>query len=285
MEQRDNSIAITGVTGQVGGEVAAQLAGENPILLARSPERVQGVPPEQLREFDYAQPPQQLARALAGVDTLLLVSGTESADRRDLHRNVIEAARSAGVQHVVYTSFVGAAADSTFTLARDHGWTEDLIRDSGLSYTFLRDNFYLDVLPLFADDQGAIRGPAGDGRTAAVARRDVAEVAAAILRDPAAHRQQVYQLTGPEALSLAEVAAAASQVLGRELRFVDESEEEAYAWRREQYGAPQWQLDAWVSTYTAIRDGLLAEVTPDVERITGHPARSLEQVLTADWLR
>ena len=102
-----------------------------------------------------------------------------------------------------------------------------------------------------------------------MARADVADVAVEVLRDPAAHADATYTLTGPEALTLDEVAARAGAVLGRPLRFEDESVEEAYASRRAAYGAEDWQLDAWVSTYTAIADGSVATVTDDVRRVTG----------------
>jgi len=148
-----------------------------------------------------------------------------------------------------------------------------------MTYTFLRDNFYSDLLPFFADDQGVIRGPAGEGRVAAVARADVADVATAVLRSPADHADATYLLTGPEAMTMAEVAARAGAVLDRELRFEDETIEAAYASRKAAYGAEDWQLDAWVSTYTAIKDGSASEVTHDVERVSGHPARTLEEAL------
>jgi uncharacterized protein YbjT (DUF2867 family) len=149
-----------------------------------------------------------------------------------------------------------------------------------MAHTFLRDNFYLDVLPWFADEQGVIRGPAGDGRVAAVARDDVADVVATVLRDPGAHAGVTYDLTGPEALTLTEVAARISAATGRSVRFENETVEEAYASRRAAYGAEDWQLDAWVSTYTAIRDGEVATVSDDVRRVTGHAPRTLEDVLT-----
>jgi NAD(P)H dehydrogenase (quinone) len=101
-----------------------------------------------------------------------------------------------------------------------------------------------------------------------------------VLRQPAAHAGAAYTLTGPEAITLTEAAARLSAALGREFRFEDETEEAARAWRREKYDAEDWQLDAWVSIYTAIRDGSLAEVTDDVARVSGHPARTLEQALT-----
>ena len=208
-----------------------------------------------------------------------MVSASEAEDRREQHRTFIRAATRAGVRHVVYTSFSGAAPDATFTLGRDHHDAETAIRESGTTWTFLRDNFYLDILPLFADENGIIRGPADGGRLAAVARADVADVAVEVLRNPAAHADTTYTLTGPEALTLDEVAARAGAVLGRQLSFEDESVEEAYTSRRAAYGAEDWQLDAWVSTYTAIADGSVAEVTDDVRRVTGRAPRTLEQAL------
>src|SRR6202000_507497 len=103
------------------------------------------------------------------------------------HRTFIQAAASAGVRHVAYTSFLGAAEHSTFTLARDHWATEGMLRASGLAFTFLRDSLYLDFLPLLAGADGVIRGPAAHGVVAAVARADIARVAAQVLLSPEAH--------------------------------------------------------------------------------------------------
>lgn len=275
-------IAITGATGALGGEVARQLADLVPRLVVRDPSRAPDIGGE-VRTASYDDRAAAEA-ALAGVATLLLVSASESATRRTLHRTMVEAAADAGVRHIVYTSFVGAAPDATFTLGRDHGDTEQAIRDAasrtGMGFTLLRDNFYLDVLPYFADATGVIRGPAGDGRVAAVARSDVAAVAAAVLRAPQAHAGRTYELTGPEALTMTEVAKRAGAVLGRDLRYEQETVDQAYASRRAGYpDAADWQLDAWVSTYTAIADGSVAAVSGDVERLTGRRARSLEEAL------
>ena len=272
-------LAVTGATGHLGGTVARLVADLQPRLVVRDPSRAPEIPGTTVVQASYDDLAAGVA-ALRGVDVLLMVSASESRTRREEHRTFVRAAAEAGVGHVVYTSFAGASPDAAFTLGRDHHATEQAIRDAGLPHTFLRDNFYLDVLPYFADAAGVIRGPAGDGRVAAVARADVAEVAAAVLRSPADHAGATYELTGPEAMTLAEVAARASVVLGRTLRFEDETVEEAYASRRAAYGAEDWQLDAWVSTYTAIRDGEVAAVTDDVRRITGRPPRSLEDVLT-----
>ena len=275
-------IAITGVTGALGGEVVRLLAGADMRLdlrlLARDPSRAPDVDTD-VRRLDYRDPD---PAALRGVDALLFVSASESRDRRDVHRSLVTAAAEAGVGHVVYTSFCGAAADASFTLGRDHHDTEQAIRESGLAHTILRDNFYLDVLPFFADEQGVIRGPAGTGRVAAVARADVAAVAAAVLRDPAAHAGATYDLSGPEALTMTEVAERAGRVLGRDLRFEDETVEEAYASRRAGWpDAEDWQLDAWVSTYTAIADGSCDLVTDHVDRVTGRAPRALEDALSS----
>jgi NAD(P)H dehydrogenase (quinone) len=276
-------IAITGATGALGGRVAELLADLAPRLIVRDPSRAPAGSGD-VRQASYDDRAASEA-ALAGVDTLFLVSAAESATRREQHRTMVEAAASAGVRHLVYTSFVGAGPEATFTLGRDHGDTEQAIRDAaertGLTFTLLRDNFYADVLPYFADASGVIRGPAGHGRVAAVARADVADVAAVVLRAPEAHANTSYELTGPEALTMAEVAVRAGAVVGRDLRYEEETLEEAYASRRAAYpDAADFELDAWVSTYTAIADGSVATVTDDVEKVTGHPARTVEQALS-----
>jgi uncharacterized protein YbjT (DUF2867 family) len=276
------TIGLTGVTGHVGSrvrELLAEAAGEPAplVLLARTPVKVTAGPRDEVRACDFADP-DGAVRALAGVDTLLMVSASEAADRLDQHRAFVAAAAAAGVRHIVYTSFQGAAPDCTFTLGRDHWATEEAIRETGLAFTFLRDSFYADFLPLMAQD-GVIRGPAGAGRVAAVARDDVAAVAGVVLADPDAHAGAAYDLTGPEALTLAAAAALITEVTGSPTRYLDETLEEAYA-SRASYGAPDWQVDAWVSTYTAIAAGEVATVSDAVPRLTGRPATSLRELLS-----
>ena len=273
--------AITGSTGHVGRRVAETLAGELSLrLVVRDASRAPELPETQVRVATYGDHEAAVA-ALRGVDALFMVSAAESATRRQEHRTFIAAAAEAGVEHIVYTSFVGAAPDAVFTLGRDHGDAEVAIRESGMRHTLLRDNFYSDLLPHFADDAGVIRGPAGQGRVAALARADVADVAVAVLRDLASYVDATYQLTGPEALTMGEIAARAGAAIGRELTFHDETIDEAYA-SRAAFGAERWQLDAWVSTYLAIARGEVEAVTGDVERLTGHPARRLEEALAVE---
>lgn len=275
-------VGVTGATGFVGGMVARGLDGlgvQTRLVVrdASSPRLPQLEHVESVREATYGDLAAS-TRAFEGVSTLFLVSAGESADRVEQHRTAIDAAAAAGVEHVVYLSFLGASPDAEFTLARDHGATEQHLRASGMSWTFLRDSFYLDALVQFAGEDGVIRGPAGEGRVGGVARADVAGSAVAVLLDPAPHREEVYELTGPEALTLAEVAATVTEVTGRETTFHDETIPEAYE-SRAVYGVPDWQVDAWVSTYTAIASGALDKVTQDVARLTGHAPTTLRELL------
>ena len=274
------TLAVTGSTGWLGGLVARALAerGVAQRLLVRDRSRAPELPGAVAFMSTYADRSLN-ERALAGATTLFMVSAAENAQRLAEHRAFVDAAAAAGVDHVVYISFAGAAPDATFTLARDHYATEEHIRASGLSWTFLRDNLYLEFLDRMVGEDGVIRGPAGDGRAAVVAHDDIARAAVSVLLEPAAHVASTYTLTGPEALTLAEAAAIVTEVTGRQVTFHDETVDEAYA-SRAAYGAPTWQVDAWVSTYTAIRAGELATVTDDVERLTGQRPTSLREHLT-----
>lgn len=272
-------LAVTGSTGALGGLVARALGPVVDRLVVRDASRaprVDGDP--QVVEATYADLDAG-RRALDGVDVLFMVSASESPVRREEHRTFIRAAADAGVGQIVYTSFAGAASDAIFTLGRDHHDAEEAIRGSGMAWTLLRDSFYSDFFPMFADEQGVVRGPAGEGRVSAVARADVADVAVAVLRDPGTHAGEVLTLTGPEAFSVREACARMTTALGRPFSYVEESVEEAYASRR-RWSTEPWQLDAWVSTYLAIGSDQLAGVSPDVERITGHAPRTLEQSLS-----
>jgi NAD(P)H dehydrogenase (quinone) len=272
-------IGVTGSSGNLGGRITRLLASQDveQRLLLRTPTKAPALPRTEVVQASYHDGA-AVRRALTGVEVALMVSGSESVNRLDEHRSFVDAAAGAGVRHLVYTSFYGAAADSTFTLARHHPHTERYIEQSGMTWTFLRDNLYLDFFPMLAGDDGVIRGPADGGRVSAVAQDDIAAVATAVLLDPSRHERRTYDLTGPEALTLEEAAATMTRLLGREYTFHDESLDEAFA-SRSSYGAPDWQVEAWVSTYTAIASGEVSGVTDDVERVTGRAPLSLADVL------
>lgn len=273
------ALALTGSTGRLGGRIASRLAaaGATQRLLVRDPVRAPQLPGSEVAIAELADT-EDVRRALEGVETLLMVSGSETEDRVSRHRAFIDAAAAAGVGHLVYTSFVGASPDATFTLVSDHWATEEHLKASGLRYTVLRDSLYSDFLPFMVGEDDALRGPAGDGRVAAVTQDDIADAATAVLLSPAAHADRTYDLTGPQAFTLGEAAEMLTIGLGREIRYVPETLEEAYD-SRQVYGAPDWQVEAWVTTYTAIAAGELAQVSGDVELLTGHPAMSLADLL------
>ncbi|MFL6186131.1 MAG: SDR family oxidoreductase [Actinomycetes bacterium] len=273
-------VVVTGVTGGLGGRVARRLAerGVGQRLVARDPGRAPELAGAQVAAGSYDDR-DSLRRAFAGAHTLFMVSASEDPDRLRLHANVVGAATDAGVERVVYTSFFGAAPDCSFTFGRDHWHTEELIKGSGLRFTMLRDNLYLDFLPLMVGADGVIRGPAADGRVAAVARDDIADVAAAVLlADGHRHDGRSYDLTGPEAPTMAEVAQRLSELAGRTITYHPETLEEAYA-SRASYGAPDWEVDGWVTTYVAIANGELEAVGGDVAAVAGHPPMGLDDFL------
>jgi NAD(P)H dehydrogenase (quinone) len=219
--------------------------------------------------------------ALARVETLFLVSGRETEDRLEQHYAAIEAATSAGVERIVYLSFLGAAPDATFTLARQHFATEERIRESGVRYTFLRSSLYADFVPFFTGDDFVIRGPAGTGKVALIARDDIADVVTAVLLSGDEHDGQTYDNTGPEAISMAEVAAILGRVIGREVGYYAETIAEAWESRRK-YGAPDWEVEGWITSYAAIAAGEMDVVSDTVLKVTGKPAQALEPFLLAN---
>ncbi|MFI5100404.1 MAG: SDR family oxidoreductase [Actinomycetes bacterium] len=270
---------VTGATGHIGAGVANRLAaaGVRQRLVVRDPGRAPTLPGATVAQAQYRDA-DAMRGALTGVHTLLLVSAAESADRVTEHLTAVEAARRAGVRRVVYTSFLGAGPASTFTLARHHWATEEALRASGMAVTFLRDSMYADFIPFMASGEDrTIRGPAGDGRVAAVARDDICDVAAAVLLADGAHDGRTYDLTGPRAETMQDAADLLTELTGRPVTYVAETLEEAYR-SREKYGAPSWEVEGWVTSYAAVAAGELAVVSGDVETISGHPATGLRDL-------
>jgi uncharacterized protein YbjT (DUF2867 family) len=271
-------ITITGATGAVGGRVARLLAGRAvPLrLVVRDPQRAPDLGAE-VRQASYGDTGAMEA-ALAGCETLFLVSAAEAEDRVAQHLAAVDAAAAAGVQRVVYLSFLNAAAEATFTLARQHFATEEHIRASGMRHVFLRDSLYTDYVPLLIGEEGVIRGPAGTGRASWVTRDDIAAAAAAVLLTDG-HDGTTFDVTGPEAVTLAETAARVAAVTGADVTYHAETLEEAYD-SRAKYGAPPWMVDGWVSSYAAIAASEMETVSDAIALLTGRPAQSLEDYLS-----
>jgi uncharacterized protein YbjT (DUF2867 family) len=270
---------ITGASGRVARRTAELLAGEGrPLrLMTRTPQRVPDLMGTEVVYGDFADPA-SLDHAFAGVTTALVVSGSaEPGKRALLHRNAFDAAVRAHVQHVVYLSLQGAGPDSKYPFSRDHALSEQFLAATGLAFTVLRNAFYMDMFLDMFDAAGVIRGPAKQGRGAFVSREDCARVAAAALNAPP---EGTYDITGREALSLTDVARRLSAIVGRELRYEDESVEAGRDWRSKS-GVPAWRVELSLGWYEAIAVGELERTSDTVLRFTGRSPLDIESYFAA----
>jgi NAD(P)H dehydrogenase (quinone) len=281
------AIAVTGATGELGGRVTRRLAaaGNDVRLRLVVRDRARAPPPpgaEVVANPGGYRDAAGFAAALRGVHTLYLVSAAEAVDRLHQHVTAVGAAAAAGVQRIVYTSFLNASPSAVFTLARQHAATEERIRAAGVRHTFLRHSMYADFVPFFAtptDDGAVIAAPAGEGRTGFVSRDDLADVGAAVLLDDSDRFDGwALDVTGPEALTMAEAADVLGEVIGRPVRYEPQTVEEAWATRRPS-GHPDWEIEGWVTSYLAIAAGELATVSDVVPEVTGHPALTVAEHL------
>ncbi|MGV9264223.1 NAD(P)H-binding protein [Kitasatospora sp. NPDC003701] len=256
-------LLVTGVNGGLGSLVLERLAalpgGLDGVLIgSRTPEKAPalGVP---VRTVDFDRP-QTLPDAFAGVRTLLLISAGYGEDDVVIarHRAAIEAAERAGVEQVIYTSLSGDGDHLAYALA--HRWTERRLRESTtLRWTILRNGLYAELLGALAtpDGDGVITAPLGDGRLAAVARADLAEVAVTVALAPAEHAGRVYELVGEQAVGGADVAAALSRAGGKTVEYRPGTLAEARA-AVAASGAQAFQVPMVAGTYSAIANGFLA---------------------------
>jgi NAD(P)H dehydrogenase (quinone) len=267
------TIAVTAASGQLGrlvieALVAGGRAGHT-VALARTPDRAAelGVP---VRAFDYSQPA-MLAPALAGIETLLLISSSEIGQRAAQHANVIAAAQAAGVGRVIYTSLLRAPA-SQISLAAEHRETEAALRASGLGFTILRNGWYNEnyagtVAGALAT--GAVAGATGAGRISAAARADFAAAAAAVLTGTG-HDGQTYELAGDTAFTLADLAKAVGAAAGRDIAWADMAEGD-YAKVLASTGLPEGLAGVIASWDTAIAGGDLFDDSHTLSRLIGRP--------------
>jgi uncharacterized protein YbjT (DUF2867 family) len=302
--------AVTGPTGEIGRRVAEGLArrGLEQRLIVRDPTRAPRLPKAEIVPVLGYGDARAMGRALSGVETLFLVSAHDimgvihrsltsgrpvpAYDRLHEHIAAVAAAAAAGVERIVYLSVVGAAPDATFILAHDHFHTEAYIRFTGLAFTFLRPNLYMDKVPEHVSRSDVIRAPAGAGQVAWVSREDVAESAVAALTGDG-HEGQVYDITGPEALTVAETAERLSAALGRRISYEPQTPHEARTARntsrmeemeatrraRTGRGLTDDEVEIWISHYAQIAAGKTAMVSDSVARLCGRPPESLEEYL------
>lgn len=280
-------IAVTGTTGHLGRLVVEELLerGVAPgeiVALARTPEKARDLAARgvKVRRADYTQP-ETLAAALEGVDRLLLVSSSEVGQRAAQHRNVVDAAREAGVRLLAYTSILGADT-SGMQLAAEHEATEETIRASGIPFVFLRNGWYLEnytenLAP--ALEHGALLGSAGDGRVSAATRADYAAAAAAVLTGDG-HQNRVYELGGDEAFTLSELADEVSRESGRRVEYRDLPQAE-YARALVGAGLPEPYARVLADSDRGIARGELYTDSGDLRRLIGRPTTPPREAVAA----
>ena len=274
-------IAITGATGQLGRLVVSKLkekvAADTIVALVRTPQKATDLGVE-VREADYEKP-ETLGTALQGVDTLLLISGSEVGKRARQHRNVIEAAKQAGVKWLVYTSLLHADK-STLSLAAEHLATEQALKEAGVPYTMLRNGWYTEnytgSIP-GALAGGAFVGSAGEGKIAAAARADFAEAAVTVLTSEG-HQGKTYELAGDEAYTLSDLAAEISRQTGKNIPYNNLPVAE-YAGVLKSFGLPEGLAQAIAGWDVSASKGDLFDNSRQLSRLIGRPTTPLSDTV------
>jgi uncharacterized protein YbjT (DUF2867 family) len=268
-------ILVTGATGKTGAPLVRTLVqARQPVAaLVRDPVRARELLGDgvELVTGDLGDAG-SVERAVAGVERVYLLTPPHP-QQGEWERGVIEAARDAGVRHVVKHSLMGADAGSRMSAARTHAEIEDALAASGLGWTVLRPNFFFQTFAGGMVVQGSMYTAAGEGRISGVDTRDVAAAAVAVLTGDG-HEGRTYTLTGPEAFTFAEAAAAIGEETGRPVQHVDVPAD-ALAAGMAQAGVPDWLAQDVAALQQEYADGVGAEVTEDVRELTGQEPRSL----------
>ena len=271
------TIAITGATGQLGrlAIAALQARGAAPVALARDPSKLSGVA---ARAFDYTAPD---AAALEGVEALVLISSNDFNDRAGQHRNVIAAAKAAGVKRLIYTSILKGDA-SPMVLAQDHIETEAALAASGLAVTVLRNGWYtenyLGALPAVLE-HGAVLGAAGEGRVSTASRADFAEAIAVTALD-ATHAGKTYELAGDLSYTLADLAAEIAAQSGKPVGFVTLAQGD-YAKALEGFGLPEGFAAVLADSDARAGEGALFDDSHTLSRLIGRPTTPMAETVRA----
>jgi uncharacterized protein YbjT (DUF2867 family) len=275
-----STILVTGATGTIGSEVVKALAAKPGVTVrvavrsAAKAEKLLG-PNVVPVDFDYEKP-ETIAAAVKGADRLFLLTPF-SQDQVALAKVLIDAAKAAGVKHIVKLSAIGAQIEPGIQLGRWHRAVEQLVEASGIAYTFLRpanfmDNF-IHYYPPAGD--GNIYLPLGTGAVSYIDARDVAAVAAAALTEES-HYGKAYELTGSEALTTAEAAAAIGKASGRDIHYVDVPEAAASKAMLDMQ-MPGWMVDGMMELHGIVKAGYASGISPLVEQLTGHAPRTFAE--------
>lgn len=282
-------ILVTGATGNLGKATIDFLlkkgaAPESIIALVRDAAKAadlaaSGVTVKIGDYNDYAS----LVAAFAGVDKLLLVSGNDIENRSKQQIDVVNAAKEAGVKHILYTSFERkneTATSPIAIIAGSHLATEKAIIESGLKYTLFRNNLYFDVLPMFLGEHVLETGiffPAGDGKTAFALRNDMAEAIANVLLSEG-HEDKNYYISNTENISIADVAAALSELSGKTIAYNSPSQE-VYTETLTNAGVPTEYIQLFAGFAEGIKQGEFATDKTDLEALLGRKPTSINTFL------
>ncbi len=281
------TVAITGASGPLGRSTAEHLLRladpREVVLTTRNPDTLADFAARgaDVRRVDFAEPG-TFATAFAGVERLLIISTDAVGSRLDQHRAAIGGAATAGVRHIVYTSVPEPVPANPAGVVADHAGTEQALRESGLRWTTLRNNLYAHMqIPVVeqAIASGRLVTNGGDGGVAYVTREDCAAVAAAVLVQDG-HEDRTYDVTGPEALTAADLAALAGEVGGRHVEPIVVDDDARAAGLRAA-GVPQEGAELVVSFGAATRLGFFSRVSSTVADLTGRPATPLADLLRA----
>lgn len=287
-----SKILVTGATGGLGKAVVENLLKtERPdqlTVLARDPAKAadlqaQGVTVKQGDYNDYAS----LVAAFAGIDKLFLVSSNDIPNRVAQHTNALNAAKEAGVKHVVYTSFQRKTEDGSsaaWFIAEAHLATEKLLKESGLAYTILRNALYFEVLPLFMGpvlETNTLYLPAGEGKCAYASRADMAAAGAAVLTGTG-HENQSYELSTNEALSFGDIANILSDLSGKKIQYVSPSAEE-FGTQLAAAGVPAEAIQMTAGFSVAIEQGEFNFPSTTLEKLLGRKPESAKEFLKAAY--
>ncbi|MFF1376995.1 SDR family oxidoreductase [Streptomyces sp. NPDC058308] len=281
------SIVVTGATGNLGrlvieGLLAARVPAGEIAAVVRDKERAADLAERgiALRMADYSAP-ETLRGAFAAGDRVLMISGSEVGRRVPQHRAVVDAAREAGVALLAYTGILGGP-DADFELAAEHKVTEQLILDSGLPYTFLRNGWYHEnytehLAPVL--EHGAVIASAGEGRVASASRADYAAAAVAVLTGEG-HEGKVYELSGDVAWSFAEYAAEVAARSGKDISYVNVPSEQHLAVLTGA-GVPEPMAALLVDVDAGIGRGRLAGTSGELARLIGRPTTAIGEAVAA----
>lgn len=280
------TIAITGATGQLGrlvvNKLKSKVSADDIVALARSPKKTANLGVT-VREADYDKT-RTLDQALVGVDTLLLISASEIGKRAAQHRNVIAAAKKAGVKWMVYTSLLHADT-SPLDLAEEHLATEAALKHSGIPFTILRNGWYTENYTgsiSGALKGGAFFGCAGDGKISSATRADYAEAVVVVLTGER-HQGKIYELAGDEAYTLSELAAEISRQTGKNIPYKNLSEAD-YAAALISFGIPENMARAIAGWDTGASRGALFDDSRQLSALIGRPTTPLSTAV-ADALK